>query len=980
MKKILFIFNLVPVLLAAGILSACGDDKPEVLIAAAKTNLAKGDQKTAIIQIKNALQADPNMPEARFLLGTALLNVGDAVAAEIEFEKSRRLKYSDDLLVPKIIQSMLMQGKFKKITDDFSKIELQSTSSKASVQIFLSKAYMAQGLTDLSQNALNSALSYEPENADALIMKVRGFSEKGDFSGALSLVKNIIDKNPTNPDAFKIRGDILFYGKNDSDGALLSYKKSIDVKKDYVQGHAGVLTVLLQQGQHEEAQKELETLKKIADKSPQTKYFEVQLAFQKKDYVAAKAFSQQLLKISPGNLMGLQSAGLIEFQLNSFVQAETYLAKVLSINPNMAVARRLLVLTYLRMGQPNKALATLNPGLAQQPVDPALYSIAGEVFLQNGDIRKSAEYFSKASKLDPKDGRKRTSLALIHMISGDAASAFNELDEIASSDQGISADLALISAHLRRLDLDKALKAIDGMEKKQPNNPLVFNLRGKIQISQKDFLGARKSFERALAINSNYFPAVASIASLDVFEKKPQDAKKRFENVLLTEPKSNLALLGLAELLARTGGTKEQIVESINRAISANPLEVTPHILLVDFYLRNKENKLAFSSAQNAAIVLPDSLEVLGALGRAQLAAGDTNQAISSYGKLVSLQPQAVLPLMQLASANMSAKKIDVAEQNLNKALELQPDFLEAQANLIILYISMEKYQNAIAVARLVQRQRPKEAVGYVFEGNINVAQKKWSDAIVAYRLGLKQTTSLEPALRIHAVLITSDNKVDADKFAASWMKDHPKDVAFISYLADRYLIEKDFQGAEKLYSNVIQIQPENAGAYNNLAWVLGQLKKETAIGYSEKANMLAPNQPAFMDTLANLLADKGDYTKAIELQNKVVSLQPDNSVFKLNLAKIYIKSGDTSVPRPSLARTLVLAAKADAVIFGREGIGIDADFANRGFGRETSTREAIDKELRSVGARRRAGKSVQLILQVIGIVGEHGEVFRFEH
>jgi FimV-like protein len=140
---------------------------------------------------------------------------------------------------------------------------------------------------------------------------------------------------------------------------------------------------------------------------------------------------------------------------------------------------------------------------------------------------------------------------------------------------------------------------------------------------------------------------------------------------------------------------------------------------------------------------------------------------------------------------------------------------------------------------------------------------------------------------------VASGNKADSDKYAASWLKDHPKDVKFMSYMADMSLAKKDFAGAEKLYLNILQIVPENAIAYNNLAWVAGQLKKSSALGYAEKANTLAPNQPAFMDTLAMLLADKGDYAKAIELQNKSIALQPENNVFKLNLAKIYIKSGD---------------------------------------------------------------------------------------
>ena len=49
------------------------------------------------------------------------------------------------------------------------------------------------------------------------------------------------------------------------------------------------------------------------------------------------------------------------------------------------------------------------------------------------------------------------------------------------------------------------------------------------------------------------------------------------------------------------------------------------------------------------------------------------------------------------------------------------------------------------------------------------------------------------------------------------------------------------------------------------------------------------------------LLAEKGDYTKAIELQRKVITLQPDGNIFKMNLAKIYIKSGDKTSAKPIL-------------------------------------------------------------------------------
>jgi predicted Zn-dependent protease len=64
------------------------------------------------------------------------------------------------------------------------------------------------------------------------------------------------------------------------------------------------------------------------------------------------------------------------------------------------------------------------------------------------------------------------------------------------------------------------------------------------------------------------------------------------------------------------------------------------------------------------------------------------------------------------------------------------------------------------------------------------------------------------------------------------------------------------------------------------------------------------------MDTLAMLLSDKGDYAKAVDLQTKVVTLQPQNPVFKLNLAKIQIKGGKKDLAKAQLDELFKLGDK----------------------------------------------------------------------
>ena len=53
------------------ILTSCGGESTENLIASSKAYLAKSDTKAAVIQLKNALQQNPKLGEARFFLSHA---------------------------------------------------------------------------------------------------------------------------------------------------------------------------------------------------------------------------------------------------------------------------------------------------------------------------------------------------------------------------------------------------------------------------------------------------------------------------------------------------------------------------------------------------------------------------------------------------------------------------------------------------------------------------------------------------------------------------------------------------------------------------------------------------------------------------------------------------------------------------------------------------------------------------------------------
>lgn len=902
----------ISALLASMVVVGCGGEKPESMLASARDYIAKNDSKAAVIQLKNALQNDPNLAEARFLLGKALLDGGDPSAAELELRKATDLRFPPDQVLPLLARAQLMQGQSKKVTDEFASVQLASPESQADLQATLGQAYLSLGKLEAAQTAFDASLAALPDYGPAVIGQAKIKVAKRDFPGALALLASALEKAPKLYDAWQLKGDILYLGR-DLKGSSEAYRAALEIKPEHLPSHSSLITRLLEDESFEEAGKQLAAMKKIAPNHPQTSYLQAQLFYRQKNFKAAQEPIQQHLKLAPDSLLGLQLAGAIEYELKSYAMAEAHLLKVLPKTSELGLARRVLIASYLRSGQPAKALGILQPVLDKIEKNSNMLALAGEVFLQNGDTEKAGAYFAKAAALDPVNTGKRTALALSHLATGETESAYRELEQIATVDTGVDADLALITSRLKSRQFDLALKAIDGFEKKQPENPLANHLRGNALLGKGDAAAARRSFEQALAKNPAYFPAAASLANLDLADKKPENATKRFDDIVAKDPKNVQALLALAELRAKTGGKAEEVVALINKAVAASPAEAAPRLALIGLYLSIKDNKKAVAAAQDALGVLPDRPEILDAAGRAQFAAGDLNQALATYSKLAGLGLSTPQPYLRMAEVQVAAKNNDAAMQSLRKALSVKADLLDAQRAVMMLDLEAGRTAEAVATARQIQKQRPKEAVGYVLEGDVYALKKSWSEAATVYRAGIRQNGATELAVKLHSVLTTGGGAGEADKFADGWIKDHAKDAQFRLYLAEAASARKDYVLASRHYRVLVDAQPGNPGMLNNLAWTLAQNKDPKAIEYAEKAYKLAPDQPAIIDTLAGILLEKGDTARGLELMQRAVSLAPQSTLIRFNFAKALLKAGKKDEAKKELDELAKLGEKFPA-------------------------------------------------------------------
>jgi putative PEP-CTERM system TPR-repeat lipoprotein len=880
-------------LAAALCLQACGGESEEQLMASAKAFLDNGDAKAAVIQLKNVLQERPDSPEARYLLGKALLVSRDGVAASVELRKAGQLGYAAADVAPELARAMLLAGEERKLVELHAATTLPDPAAMADLKTSLATAYARLGERDNAQKAVDAALAAVPGFVPAQVFKARVEVDRGQLPAALARLDEVLAKDPRHAEAWLLKGQIALVANQDQNAALSAFEKAVQARPDLLAAHEGMLSVMLKRGDTAAAKAHVAQMKKTLPNHVETQYFEARLAYLDRNFAAAREIASRLVQAAPGNAWVLELAGAAEFQLKALPQAQTLLANAVQINPQLLMARQLLAQTYLRSLDPARALATLQPLLDSAEPGADALAAAAQAHLLNGDAKQSEAFFARAATARPADSKIRAELALTQLVLGRGDKAISDLDAVASADKGSLADMALISAHLKRNDLDKAMKAIDALEQKQPDKAAAAILRGRVHLLRHDATAARSSFERALSLEPGNFPATLSLAGLDMVDKKPQQARQRFDALLRSDPKNHLALLSIANLLVATGADKEEVTAVIQQAIKLNPTLAAPRVRLVDQQLTNRDYKAALASAQDAASALPGDREVLYALGRAQLGAQAMQQAVTTFNKLAALEPASPRAPIGLADAYTGLKDARAAERSLKHALEISPDQLNAQRGLVSLALADQRPQDALAIARAVQKQRPAQPAGYQLEGDVQAAGKHWDAAAAAYRAGLQKAKSTDLAVKLHALLLVAGKAADAERFAASWEKEQPGDAAFQFYLGDGAMAQRDFARAERRYRAVLALQPENALALNNVAWLLMQQGKPGALALAEKANQEMPNQPPLMDTLATALAAERNYTRALEVQRQAVARVPADPAMRLNLARLLIGSGD---------------------------------------------------------------------------------------
>lgn len=911
MRRLVHLVAATAVALSLLAVTGCGWlSSPESLMAKAHGYREKGDRKAAIIELKGLLQKHPEHGEARYLLGVTLSDAGDYLAAEQELKRARDLKVDPARVIPAYGRALVKAGKLKEALEELRLDPSAGKQQQATVLTLQGRALLGLGRSADATELFEKALTLHPELSDALLGQALLAMRARKIEEATKLLERAIASAPKSVDAWMLSGAI-HEATADRDGAMAAYRKVLELDKDNIEAHVAIARMQIATRALADARKQIERINKIAPGLPLVQFLRAQIEYRDKKFPAAREAVLAVLKVSPDYMPAVLLAGAVEYALGSHAQAQSHLATVLKGSPGNFPAQKLMIASLAASGHAARALEMLQRALDKAPDDGSLLLSAGELYLKNNEPERAIAYLEKAASIDPKNVAIRRALGLSRFAAGETERGLAELESVVKLDlEDYSADLLLVLLNLRRANFDQALQAMQSLEKKQPNNPLTYDLKGTIYQRRNDGPAARNAFERALELQPTYVAAATNLAELDLKEKNPKAARRRVESVLEKDPKNAQALLSLAALGQRIGASDQEQLEWLERARTASPQSVQPLMMLARFHVRVGNVGKYLEAAQQLQALIPDDPEVLELLSSAQMAAGERNTALSTLQRLVGLQPKSSRALYLLGQAQSVNGDNATAANSLRKALALTPDFGEAHVALAGIEVGAGRFQEAIKIARRLQELAPKQPVGYVIEGDALTAEGKFAHALKALQTAFELGKTGLLAAKLHAAYAKASKVQEGDAHLMRWFKEAPDDAVARLYYAELTLRTSRFAQAIEQYEWLRRKMPDNASVLNNLAWGYYQVKDPRALEVAERAHKLQSDNPAIADTLGSILVDHGKIGRGLELLQGAVKAAPDSPGPRFHLAQALAKAGEKAQALSELKTLLATDSK----------------------------------------------------------------------
>jgi len=506
------------------------------------------------------------------------------------------------------------------------------------------------------------------------------------------------------------------------------------------------------------------------------------------------------------------------------------------------------------------------------------------------------DFFQQLESFDNSDSEARDLLkkGYNYLQKGDIERGLTELIKARKTNPKLMLPGILISlTYIKTKNYKKAFKNALIVQQSHPDKPEGFTLEGIIHALENQPEKAKAAFAKAYQINPGDTNSGVNLARYAINNKQYSKARTFYQQILKKNPDSFGTITLLAKLELSLNRTPDAL-NLLNKKLSEYPEADKVRELLVRIYYSQDEYQkvlqLTKQLSENNITQYPSLLEFRG---KAQIQSGKIKDAITSFKQLVFQFPASSVAHFMLARAYLQNNELPEALSETQQSTRLKPDYLQARLAEIKLLAFNNKNQQAEQRVKILHTD---------FKDNLKINSTaawlamrlgNYDEAYKQYKIIAKKQANTDITKQLFLSVWQQKDYNHALLILEKWLEKHPDDIAIRSLLSDAYLSIKRNKEAIASYHKLIQIAPEYAQGYNNLAILLQKENLKKAILLARKAHSLEKDNAYIMDTLASLLIANNQLDKASRLLQKAVISAPQIVEIQYHYAELLIKQKD---------------------------------------------------------------------------------------
>lgn len=273
--------------------------------------------------------------------------------------------------------------------------------------------------------------------------------------------------------------------------------------------------------------------------------------------------------------------------------------------------------------------------------------------------------------------------------------------------QSLEEQLVLAIEASEKGDVAKAISIYDELLKEYPDAPMLYvlkgethaNIKGEFSIDMVAYRKAMVSFDKALELDSTFFPAHQSRGGVNIyFQNYPEALKSMNKAVQYSGNKEDFfhAISDRGAINTYLNKLDDAIAD-YRKALETNPNAASVYSNLAMLYRRKKDNKAARGYLEKALELSPNESMFKNNLALILMDEEEYAQAEVIFTEMIELNPESAVELNNRGHARTLQGKYDLAKADIDKSIELYPENSYAFKNRGILYLKLEETEKACA-------------------------------------------------------------------------------------------------------------------------------------------------------------------------------------------------------------------------------------------------------------------------------------------